>query len=93
MLKEEIELQVIDCQYTLKHNALGYKFNTGAIAIFGMGPLPGTSVLSFRCLHSRGFADKEQYKSAKKIANKYSVSLGYKSNLNHYEVMSHGQDS
>jgi hypothetical protein len=87
-----MNLQVIDYQYSLTHNVLGYKFNNGAIAIFGMGPLPGTSVISFRCLCSNGFADRNQYESAKKISNNYSVSLGYKSNFDHYMTMVNNEE-
>ncbi len=54
------------------------------VFFFGIGYLPGTDVITHRFVQSSGFLDKHQYKKAKKTANEYSVTLGYKNTLSHY---------
>jgi hypothetical protein len=72
-------MQVTEVRWLAEHQLLLYGFDTGAWLTYGIDVLPGTDVLTYRFVRSKGFnGDKEAYKEGKELAYAYSRGLGFK---------------
>lgn len=78
-------MDVVGSQYSEKYQVLGYRFDTGATLFFGIGVLPGTDIVGYRYVLSRGFKDQVEYKEAQSKANEYSRRSGYNGVLGHFK--------